>query len=286
MDHLLILGCGYVGEKLAHAALQQGVRVSATTRRPERASILQTQGIHAVVVASPADLDAQLLASVDLLVDSIPLTRSHAGMRASQPEWLPQIRSRLSQIRWACYLSTTGVYGDANGAWVDEHDACRPTSARGVARLEAERAWLDGALPAEVCRLAGIYGPERNILARLRAGGYRAVAWQPPHFSSRIHVDDIVAALLAAMQKPRPGRIVNLSDDLPLPHVDYVCEVAAMIGAPAPQLLTPEQGKAELSEAAMDFFRDNKRVSNRLLHEQLLAELKYPDFRAGLTALI
>jgi len=285
-EHLLILGCGYVGEQLAHAALQQGVRVSATTRRPERARCLQAHGIHAVVAASPEQLESELLLSVDALVDSIPLMRDQVGIYALQPSWVPLLAPCLMQLKWAGYLSTTGVYGDAGGAWVDEQDACAPTSVRGAERLKAERAWLDSGLPAEVFRLAGIYGPERNILNRLKAGGYRAVEWQPPHFSSRIHVDDIVAALLAAMQRPRPGRIVNLADDLPWPHADYVREVAAMIGAPAPQLLTPEQGEVELSEAAMHFFRDSKRVSNRLLHRELLPQLKYPDFRAGIGGLL
>ncbi|MDQ6986361.1 MAG: SDR family NAD(P)-dependent oxidoreductase, partial [Mariprofundaceae bacterium] len=115
---------------------------------------------------------------------------------------------------------------------------------------------------------------------------YKVVVWQPPHFSSRIHVDDIVAALLAAMRNPRAGRIVNLADDMPLPHVDYVTLVAQMIDAPAPLLLSPDEGEKQLSQAALAFFRDNKRVSNRLLHDELLAELRYPDFCKGIAALL
>jgi len=281
----LILGCGYVGERLAKACLARGVRVVGTTRSRERAAALEQAGIEAVVTDSPADLPAGLPESVDALVDSIPLSRDGHGMHASQSQWLPLLAPRLTGLRWAAYLSTTGVYGDAGGAWIDETHACNPASARGLERLKAESAWLESGLPAEVFRLAGIYGPGRNILERLRAGGYRAVAWQPPHYSSRIHVDDIVAALLAAMAKRRPGRIVNLADDLPLPHADYVSELARLIGAPQPELLSPEQGEAQLSPAALSFFRDNKRVSNRLLHQELLPELQYPDFRAGQASL-
>ena len=286
MNHLLIIGCGYVGEKLARACASHDIRVTATTRSRERADQLQQSGIAAVVAASPDQLSDRLLASVDALLDSIPLARNDSGMHATQPDWVPAVAPRLDALRWAGYLSTTGVYGDAGGDWVDESWLCKPESARGAERLRAEQAWLASALPAEIFRIAGIYGPERNILQRLKAGGYRTVQWQPAHYSSRIHVDDIVAALLAAMQHPRPGRIVNLADDLPYPHADYVVEVAAMIGAPAPQLLSPEQGERELSEAALSFFRDNKRVSNRLLHRELLPTLAYPDFRAGLTALL
>ncbi|WP_170304418.1 SDR family oxidoreductase [Mariprofundus erugo] len=283
---MLILGCGYVGERVAVACLQQGMRVVATTRSAERVAALEPLGIEAVVVESPLQLPRSLLAMVDCLLDSIPLVRDGSEMYAPQTQWLPQIASHLTSVRWAGYLSTTGVYGDACGGWVDESTVCRPASARGRERLTAEKAWFDSGLPAEVFRIAGIYGPGRNLLGRLRAGGYKAVQWQPPHFSSRIHVDDIVAALLAAMHSPRSGRIVNLADDMPLPHADYVCELAAMVGAPAPEILTAAEGEAQLSPALLDFFRDNKRVSNRLLHRELLATLNYPDFRAAVPALL
>ncbi|MFQ5519104.1 MAG: NAD-dependent epimerase/dehydratase family protein, partial [Mariprofundus sp.] len=211
MQCLLILGCGYVGGKLAQACLAQGMRVIGVTRSRERADSLQRLGIEAVVAASPADLSRELLAAVDAVVDSIPLSRHEQFMHAGQLEWLPQLAPNLSHIRWAAYLSTTGVYGDADGAWVDESWPCKPTSARGIERLKAEQAWLQSGLAAEVFRLAGIYGPERNIMARLKGGAYKAVQWQPAHYSSRIHVDDIVAALMAAMRKPKAGRIVNLA---------------------------------------------------------------------------
>lgn len=283
---ILILGCGYVGERLAIACLQQGLRVIATTRSRTRATELAQRGIEVVVAASPLDIPASVLSEVDRLLDSIPLERNGDDMRAGQPQWLPQIAAKLSGLRWAGYLSTTGVYGDAGGAWVDESTACRPASARGCERLKAEQAWLASGLPAEVFRIAGIYGPGRNLLARLQAGDYKAVQWQPPHYSSRIHVDDIVAALLAAMRAPRCARIVNLADDLPLPHADYVCELAEMIGAPKPVILTAEEGARQLAPALLDFFRDNKRVSNSLLHKELLATLRYPDFRVAVPLLL
>ena len=278
---LLILGCGYVGGKLAEACMSEGIRVVGTTRSRERAEALQEKGIEVVLAASPADLPDALLASVDAVLDSIPLVRDEQGMHALQPHWLPALAAKLSHVGWAGYLSTTGVYGDAGGAWVDESWPCHPDSARGLERLKAEAAWLNSGLPAEVFRLAGIYGPERNMLARLQSGNYKTVQWQPPHYSSRIHVDDIVEALMAAMRKPRAGRIVNLADDLPMPHADYVVELARIIGAPMPEILSEQEGEQQLSPMALSFFRDNKRVSNRLLHEELLPELTFPDFRAG-----
>jgi len=286
IDNILILGCGYVGEKLALACLDDGMRVTGTTRSRERQAELAGKGIEAVLAISPKALPNELLSSIDAVLDSIPLTHDEQGMHASQVLWLSELASKLPRVRWAGYLSTTGVYGDAGGAWVDESYPCKPSSARGSERLKAEQEWLKSGLPAEVFRLAGIYGPERNILGRLRAGGYKTVQWQPPHYSSRIHVDDIVAALMVAMQKPQSGRIVNLTDDLPLPHAEYVMELAQLIDAPAPDILSETEGERLLPATVLTFFRDNKRVSNRLLHQTLLPELHYPDFRKGLKSLM
>ena len=282
---LLILGCGYVGERLATACVADGMRVIGTTRRPERAEVLKLNGIEVVLAASPSDLPDTLLASADAVLDSIPLTREASMTYASQLQWLPELTGRFRNLKWAGYLSATSVYGNADGAWVDETWSCNPTSARGVERLKAEQAWLQSGLPVEIFRLAGIYGPGRNMIARLKAGGYKTVQWNPPHYSSRIHVDDIVAAIMAAMKNPKPGRMVNLADDEPLSHADYVTELARIVDAPKPVILTPEAAEHELSPTALDFFRDNKRVSNQLLHQELLPELKYPNFREGLALL-
>jgi nucleoside-diphosphate-sugar epimerase len=290
-DTLLIFGCGYVGEKLAAACMADGMRVIGTTRSPEHAEALESHGVEAVLAASPSDLPDTLLASADVVLDSIPLTREGSMMHASQPQWLPEIAGKFCRLKrdglkWAGYLSTTGVYGDADGAWVDETWPCKPASERGIKRLKAEQVWLQSGLPVEIFRLAGIYGPGRNMIARLKAGGYKTVQWHPPHYSSRIHVDDIVAAIMAAIKTPKPGRIVNLADDEPLPHADYVTELARMIDAPEPVMLTPEEGERQLSPAMISFFRDNKRVSNRLLHREFLPDLKYPNFRQGVASLL
>jgi len=280
--HLLILGCGYVGSKLAQACLKKNMQVSACTRSPEHAETLQALGISNFVCSTPNQLPHDLLHQVTHLMDSIPLNREDGKMYASQPQFVPTLAAHLSSLQWVGYLSTTGVYGDAKGAWVDEDCLCQPQSERGKERLLAEQSWLNSGLPAEVFRLAGIYGQERNIIPRLMAGNYKAVAWQPEHYSSRIHVDDIVRTLMAAMQTPRVGRIMNIADDLPLPHSQYVQQVADMMGAPQPIILTPEEGKAQLSATALSFFSDNKRISNQRLHDELIADLTYPNFQSGI----
>jgi len=281
---LLILGCGYVGERLGKACIESGIQVFGTTRSKKRAEELMSVGIEPVL-AKPESIPSEILNDVQAILDSIPLTRNAYGMHATQPSWLPGLAPKLTSVQWAGYLSTTGVYGDAHGAWVDESWPCKPSSARGSERLKAEAAWLESGLPAEVFRIAGIYGPGRNIIPKLRAGGYTAVRWQTPHYAARIHVDDIVTAIMAAMVKSRPGRIANLADDEPLPHDEYVTELARMVDAPAPVILSPEEGEQQISPAALSFFRDNKRVSNRLLHDELLAQLKYPSFRDAAASL-
>ncbi|PCI42931.1 MAG: NAD(P)-dependent oxidoreductase, partial [Proteobacteria bacterium] len=164
--HLLILGCGYVGTKLAKACLKLGFQVSGTTRNNEHAQSLKEIGITPIVVTSPADMSDAVLKQVTHIIDSIPLTRHNNTMFASQTQWLPILTPKLQHLEWAGYLSTTGVYGDAGGAWVDESYPCQPSSPRGIERLKAEQAWLSSGLPAEVFRLAGIYGQERNIISR------------------------------------------------------------------------------------------------------------------------
>jgi len=286
MGKILILGCGYVGERLGKACVDAGMQVFGTTRSKQRAGVLRQAGIEPMVTDLPADIPEGILRDCDAVLDSIPLERSQGDMHAGQLNWLPALTRCMSHIRWAGYLSATSVYGDADGAWVDEAWPCKPTSKRGIERLKAEGAWLQSGAPVEIFRLAGIYGPGRNIIARLKAGGYKAVEWNPPHYSSRIHVDDIVAAVMAAMNAPRPGRILNLADDEPLPHARYVAELVRMLGAPTPVMLTPEEGARQLSPAMVNFFGDNKRMSNRLLHRELLPKLKYPSFRTGLVSLL
>lgn len=276
---LLILGCGYVGNKLAQAAIAQNINVKATVRNQAAADILCKQGIDALVNDNPANLNPAWLADCDALLDSIPLHYDEQRQPCeTQSRWVYTLTKKLPSLQWAGYLSATSVYADSGGDWIDEASTHFSTNARGVERLNAEQAWLTSTAPAEVFRLAGIYGDERNIIAKLKAGNYKTVAWQPAHYSNRIHVDDIVATLIAAMQKPKAGRMMNLSDDAPCPHVDYVCTLAEMVGAPQPIVLTPKEAAAQMPAAYLSFFQDNKRISNQKLHQQLRAKLKYPSF--------
>ncbi len=281
---MLLLGCGYVGQRFLHQVRHLGWRLIATSRDAARVHHWQSEGQEAIqIIDSPAILDDPRLIDVTVIIDSIPLARQ--PIRATQHDWVEPFLSRCPRLQQVIYLSSTSVYGDAAGQWVDEHWHCQPTSIRGQQRLLAEQAWHDACeahgLRCAIFRLAGIYGPQRNIHAKLKAGGYRAVRWQPEHYSNRIHVDDIVQALCAAISKGASG-IYNISDDLPLPHADYVTQLAKHLNAPAPLILTPEEGEVQLSAAMLSFFKDNKRLNNQRLHQDLLPHLLYPDFLSSI----
>jgi nucleoside-diphosphate-sugar epimerase len=184
---------------------------------------------------------------------------------------------------WVGYLSTTGVYGDRQGGWVDEASPLSPVNDRGRARVAAERAWRDGGLPVEVFHLAGIYGPGRSALDRLRAGRAQRVV-KPGQVFSRIPVEDVAGALAASIAAPRPGAIWNVADDEPAPPQDVIAFAAELLGLPAPPEVAFDA--AELTPMARSFYAESKRVSNRRLRQELGLALRHPDYRAGLRAIL
>ncbi len=190
-------------------------------------------------------------------------------------------------MKWVGYLSTTGVYGDRGGDWVDEDSPLEPTTARGQRRLEAERSWLrlhsDFGLPVHLFRLAGIYGPGRNTLLNVRDGSAKRII-KPGQIFSRIHVEDIAGVLAASIAKPNPGRAYNVCDDEPCPPQEVVAFAADLLGLPLPPEIPFEQ--AELSPMAKSFYADSKRVSNRRIKTELGYKLIYPNYRDGLRALL
>jgi nucleoside-diphosphate-sugar epimerase len=193
----------------------------------------------------------------------------------------------LQDLRWVGYLSTTGVYGTRDGGWADETSALLPTGARGERRVAAEAGWLDlwraRGLPVHIYRLAGIYGPGRSAFDALRAGTAKRVD-APGHVFSRIHVDDIAAVLLASIARPRPGAIYNVCDDEPAPQADVVAHAAGLLGIEPPPLIALDA--ANLSPMARSFYADDKRVSNALIKRELGVAFAYPNYRAGLAAIL
>lgn len=279
---LLTLGHGYVARHLASALLAQGWQVTGTTRNPERLPEIAGSGAAPLLfdASRPEGLHAALARADHLLVSAAP---SPAGDPIF-PLLGPALRA-ADHLAWIGYLSTTGVYGDHGGAWVDEESPCRPASARNQARLRAEAEWLDLAQAGRrvtVFRLAGIYGPGRNALQRL-AGGEARMVIKPGQFFSRIHVHDIVQALTAAIAVKERTGLYNVADDEPAPPEAPLSLAAELLGLPAPPRVAFEE--AALSDMARSFYSENKRVSNRRMKEALGMTLLYPTYREGLRAL-
>ena len=280
---LFCFGLGYSARVLALRLRARGWRVAGTTREPEAAAALAAEGfeIHLFDRARPLADPAALLEGTTHLLASVPPDSAGDPVLDRHGDAIAACRS----LAWIGYLSTTGVYGDRGGGWVDEESEPRPTGERSRWRLAAERAWLGlAASPlAAVFRLAGIYGPGRSALDAVRAGRARRID-KPGQVFSRIHVEDLAGVLEASMARPDPGRIYNVCDDEAAAPGDVIAHACELLGREPPPSVPFEV--AGLSEMARSFYRDNKRVSNRRIKEELGVSLAYPDYRAGLRALL
>jgi len=280
---LFCFGLGFSALALARRRLADGWAVAGTTRSAEKAAELRAEGIAAVVFDRGQPLSAKALAGASHLLVSIapddlgdPVLDCHAEQIAALPD-----------LQWIGYLSTTGVYGDWQGAEVDETAELRGAKGRNRARIAAEAAWLalqaERGLPVHVFRLAGIYGPGRSALDAVRSGRARRID-KPGHLFSRIHVEDIATTLEASIARPRPGRVYNVCDDEAAPAAEVTAYACQLLGVEAPPLIPLE--RVEMSPMARSFWQDNRLVSNRRLHEELGVTLAYPDYRAGLAAIL
>lgn len=276
---LLSFGHGYSARALARRLLPQGWTVLGTTRNPDKARALKAEGITPILWPD-GDLRGALSKASHVLCS--------AGPEAEGDPVLALLRDQIARatprLEWVGYLSTTGVYGDHEGGWVDEDTPLTPSTRRGKMRVEAEQAWqsLPG-LPLHIFRLAGIYGPGRGPFEKVRNGTARRII-KPGQVFSRIHVDDIAQVLEASIHQPRPGAIYNLCDDDPAPSQDVIGHAAELLGLPLPPEVPFEQ--ADLTPMARSFYAESKRVRNDLIKTELGVKLLYPDYRHGLRALL
>jgi nucleoside-diphosphate-sugar epimerase len=281
--HLFCFGLGYTASVLARRLAAEGWVVSGTCRNAKRAAALTAAGFRVHLFDRDHPLLRQALEGASHLLVSTPPDAAGDPVLVAHGHDIASI----SDLSWVGYLSTTGVYGDRGGGWVDETAAPRPTGERGRRRVAAEAGWLalwrSHGVPVHIFRLAGIYGPGRSAFDALRAGTAKRID-KPGQVFSRIHVDDLASVLIASIKRPRPGAIYNVCDDDPAPPEAVVAHAAALLGVPAPPLLPLEA--AALSPMARSFYDDNKRVSNRLIKAELGVSLRYPDFRTGLAAIL
>ncbi len=284
--HLFIFGYGYVAAALAARLRRKGWRISASARRLDKAGALTAQGIpahffgpHGLAHFKAVFGDvSHVLITAAPDADGDPILKAHArDLEAAAP-----------QLRWIGYLSTTGVYGDAGGAWVDEAAPLTPVHERGARRVAAEAAWatlgeVTGAA-ASIFRLPGIYGLGRSAFDTLRAGSARRLV-KPGQVFSRIHLDDIAQALEAGLDLDT-GTVLNLADDEPGPPQDVVTEAARLLGLEPPPEEDFEAAKARLTPMALEFYSANRRISNARMKAELGLTLLHPSYREGLRAIL
>lgn len=276
--HLLVFGPGYSGLAIARAAFAAGIAVSCVSRDPART-------LPAGLALVPFDAAGAAIARATHLVataapdaEGDPVLRRWGAAIAAAP-----------RLCWIGYLSTTGVYGDRGGGWVDEATPPAPGSPRAVARLAAEAAWraVAAGRRLDIFRLAGIYGPGRSAFDELRAGRARRVL-KPGHCFGRIHRDDIAAAVRAAMLQDRPAgaRVLNLADDEPAESAAVVAEAARLLGMPPPPAVAFDVAVATMSPMARSFWAENRKVSSRATKAMLGLEWRFPGYREGLAAIL
>lgn len=286
-SHIFIFGLGYAGMALAQDLLDLDWQVSGTCRGSSRCGERAKEGVTALPFdGSHGSIEIEkALAAADHVLVCIPPERDGSGDPVLAH--FTEILTASRRIKWIGYLSTTGVYGDREGDWVDETSPLRPTSPRAVRRADAEALWMQLAehhhAPVHIFRLAGIYGPGRNVIRSLLDGKARRII-KKDHVFSRIHVLDLVNVLKASMGHPDPGAIYNVADDLAAPPAETVENAARLLGVEPPEAIDFDQ--AGLSEMAKSFYADCKRVSNARIKDELGVRLAYPTYREGQDALL
>ena len=278
-DALFCFGLGYSAGFLARDLAAKGWTIAGTSRDGATTPFPLRRFAREVPLAGAP----QLLADATHLLISIPPDATGCPVFDSHGDDIAALR----QLRWIGYLSSTNVYGDQAGGWVDETTPLAPSGERGRRRLAAEAAWLGigqrSGIAVQIFRLAGIYGPGRSALDALRAGTARRI-FKPGQVFSRIHVADLIAVLEASMVRPRASAVYNVCDDMPSPPDEVIAYAATLLGVTPPPL--EDFATAALSPMARSFYDDSKRVLNRRIKEELGVTLRYPSYREGLAALL
>jgi len=275
---IFIFGLGYVGRPLGHRLAAAGWQVRGTTRTPSKLAEEAASGwqIHKFADDHALDDASSALAGVDAVISTITAIGGSDPVLDAHGDLLDGFEG------WSGYVSATSVYPDQPDGFCYEDTPTGPATARGRARVEAENRWL-AMTGAEIFRAAGIYGPGRSPFDGLREGTARIIEHRGQVFN-RIHVDDICRIIMAAMDKPRRGRIINLADTKPAAQGDVMRHAAGLLGVvpPVPQTLE----EANLSPMARSFYVSRRRVASKIIGPELGLELLYPDYESGLAAIL
>lgn len=302
MPRLFCFGYGYCAHALADLFAPQGWEVIGTVRggalgtarladegkkkKGAGGAAKRTNGTGVRLIFFDRDhplLPEDFAGTTHVLVSIPP---DETGDPVLNGAWKTLVEAR-DTIQWIGYLSSTGVYGDHGGNWVDETTMPAPTSQRSAKRAAAEASWLvlgrEQDLPVHIFRLSGIYGPGRSVFDDLRTGAAERIV-KPDHLFGRVHVDDIATTLAASIARPNPGTIYNVTDDEPAAPAEVMTFAAGLMGVRPPREVPFE--KAELSPMAATFWADNRRVSNVRIKRELGVRLAYPTYREGLKAIL
>ncbi len=282
---MLIVGCGDVGRRLARQAMDRGTRVSAIVRRPEHAAALRDVGIDAQAL----DLDQPLSGNgTDWNHDEIYYLAPPPPSGIEDPR-VGHLLAALprSPGRRLVYVSTTGVYGNCDGAWIDESRPANPQVDRARRRYDAEQRLLrwreDTGSTVVILRVAGIYGPGKLPIERLRQQVPMIAAADAP-WTNRIHIDDLVAVCEAAMARGRDGEVYNVSDGKPGNMRDYFDQVADLFGLARAPVISLDAARSSLSPGMLSYLGESRRLDNRKMLDGLQLTLRYPDLASGLAA--
>ena len=288
MSTLLCIGLGYCAEHFIAAFGKKFDRITGTVRGKQRAAILNAYDdgrLHAIVFdgkQATRELTGAI-ADASFILVSVPSGENGDPVLAACGAAL----STAKHLRSIAYLSTIGVYGDRDGAWVDEDTLPKPGASRSRERLAAEQAWQEFGMRAgiavAVLRLAGIYGPGRNALVQIAGGNARRIA-KPGQMFNRIHVADIAQAIDAVFTRKASG-IFNVADDEPTPPGDPLVFAARLMGVAPPPEISYREAAPTMSPMALSFWQECRRVRNDKLKRQLAVVLRYPTYREGLRAL-
>lgn len=284
--HLLIVGCGYTGSRLAHLAGERQFAVTGLVRTPATAARVAASGVR---IAS-FDLESGALPPLQDTRNACVVYLVPPGAHVSTDPALTGTLSALDNHglpRRFVYAGTTGVYGDCGGAWITESRPPAPATDRARRRLAAERLAADWAhargVECIILRVAAIYGPGRLPLERLRRGE-PAIHPAECAFSNRIHVDDLAATCLAVAQAPAPSGLYNVADGHPSTFTDYLLRVAEVAGFPPLRLIGQMEAEKEIGAGMLTFLSESKRIDNRRMLQELGIRLRYPSLKQGISA--
>ncbi len=278
---LFIFGLGYCGLEIAKLARAAGWIVAGTCRTREKADELRGRGFEAHLFDGTAAPPAEAIGRASHVLCTIaPGTTGDPALKTSA--------CLLRDARWLGYLSTTGVYGDHGGGWVDEETPARPMQPRSIERLATERAWqvmgMEQGSAVDIFRLPGIYGPGRSAIDQVKAGTARRID-KPGQVFSRIHVEDVAGTVLLALSQGRAGTIYNVADDLPAATGEVVAFACELLGKPVPPALPWDEVAPTMSTMARSFYAENRRVKNDRIKNELGVALRFPTYKEGLRAI-